>query len=188
MKKVLLAGIVGGIVMFIWGAVVLMVLPSSMGVKALPNDDALIIAMKTSIPEPGIYMFPGIDIDAERTPEQQVAWEQKFKTGPAGIIVYRPIGGEPMPPSQFLTELLADILAALVAAWVLSLVVASYGTKVILTALLGLFAWFTLSLSNWNCYGFPTAYAGGELIDQIGGWFFAGLVMAKMVKGKGDVT
>jgi hypothetical protein len=59
-KKILLASVLGGIAMFIWGAVSHMVLglgESSM--KAMQNEDAVIAVMKENMKESGLYLFPG---------------------------------------------------------------------------------------------------------------------------------
>jgi hypothetical protein len=56
--------------------------------------------------------------------------------------------------------------------------------KVFLSTLLGLFAWLSISVSYWNWYGFTGAFTSAELIDQLGGWFFGGLVLAGMTRRK----
>ena len=43
--------------------------------------------------------------------------EEKYRTGPNGILVYRPQGGEALSPKQLLTQLAVDIVALLAAAW-----------------------------------------------------------------------
>jgi uncharacterized membrane protein len=43
---------------------------------------------------------------------------------------------------------------------------------------MGLFAWLVVSVPYWNWYRFPLDFTLGSLIDNVAGWFLAGLVMA----------
>lgn len=47
---------------------------------------------------------------------------------------------------------------------------------------LGLFAWISISLSYWNWYAFPADFVVAEGIDQVAGWFLAGLAVAKTAR------
>jgi hypothetical protein len=85
-----------------------------------------------------------------------------------------------MSPNQLLIELLSNIAAAIVAAIVLSRVTAGYIARIAICALMGLFAWLSVSVSHWNWYGFSKAFEIAELIDQVGGGLAAGLVLGKM--------
>ncbi len=183
MKRILVPGIVGGIVMFIWGAVSHMALPiGEMGIQSLPNEEPVVAAMKQSIPAAGLYMFPGMASHNEMSKEEQAAWEAKYKAGPTGLLVYHPGGEQAMPPMMLVKELLSNIACALIVAMVLSKVGGTYGSRVVTVALLGLFAWLSVSASQWIWYRFPAAFSIGELIGQVVGWGLAGLAMAKMVK------
>ena len=66
----------------------------------------------------------------------------------------------------------------------MSLTTASFGQRVALVTLLGVFAWLSISVSYWNWYHFPTAYIAGEAIDQVGGWLFGGIVLAAVFRGR----
>jgi hypothetical protein len=61
---------------------------------------------------------------------------------------------------------------------------ASFGQRVALVTLLGVFAWLSISVSYWNWYHFPGAYIAGEAIDQVGGWLFGGIVLAAVYRGR----
>ncbi len=60
MAKILFGGIVGGIVVFLWGFVsnVFFVL-NEYGIKDLPNEAGLAGALKADVPGPGLYSVPG---------------------------------------------------------------------------------------------------------------------------------
>ena len=57
--KILLAGILGGIVMFIWTSVAHIFLPlGEVGISEIPNESAVLSAMQSNIGEQtGLYIF-----------------------------------------------------------------------------------------------------------------------------------
>ena len=60
--KILIGGVVGGIVIFFWGFVSHMLLPlGEMGMQSIPQEEALAAAMKDDVREPGLYFVPGRD-------------------------------------------------------------------------------------------------------------------------------
>jgi hypothetical protein len=183
MLKILLAGVVGGIVVFAWSAFSHMVLPTGeAGIRQIPNEDAVMRAMKESIREPGMYLFPGMDMRKKPTPEEQKAWTEKYIAGPTGLLVYHPTGSSPLSPRQLVTECLSNIAAAILLALVLSSVPASLGRRALFGMLLGTFAWLSITVSYWNWYGFPGSYTWGEGLDQIVGWLLGGLTIAAVFK------
>lgn len=185
--RVIIAGIVGGLILFFWGAFSHMVLPlGEVGIKSMPNEAPVMAAMKSNIPEPGLYFYPGIEGGHSSNEAEQAAWTEKYKAGPNGILVYHPTGGDPMPPSMLITELVSNILASLVAAFVLSMTTWSFFGRVLGSALFGLVAWLSVDASYWNWYGFPTNYFLAQGVDQFVGWLFAGVGLAIFVKGRGQ--
>jgi hypothetical protein len=181
MRRVLLAGLLGGLATFAWSFISHMVLPlGEAGVRTLPNEEAVLADLRGSIPEAGFYIFPLMGDPSKATAEEQAQWAEKYRTGPAGILVYRPAGGEFNFPKLLGIELLTNILAALIAAFILARVAGGYLQRVFIVGALGLFAWFSISISYWNWYGFPASFILAEGIDQLIGWLVAGLAIAKM--------
>jgi len=179
MKRVLLAGILAGIVVFVWSAIDHLVLPvGHMGVKTLPREEAVLSAMRAEIPEGGLYVFPGMDMSHRPSPDEYKAYEAKYVAGPVGILVLTR-GGQPvMTARQLSSELFTDILAGLVAAFVISQTAVPFGRRVLIVMLLGLFGWLSISTSYRIWYGFPTAYVIGEGIDQVVSWLWGGVAIA----------
>ena len=183
MVKVIAGGLAAGIVVFFWGAIAHVVLPiGSMGIRQIPNEDSVIGAIRNTIQEPGFYFFPGMDMSRAPSESEQQAWDAKLKQGPAGVLIIQPQGGEAMSPRQLWTEVATDIVAALLAALLLSQVRGSYWGRVAFVTLLGIFGFVTISVPYWNWYAFPTDFTTAEAIDQILGWFLAGLVLAAIVR------
>ncbi len=182
MKRILLAALGGGILVFVWGAIAHMLIPiGDMGMSTLENEDAVLEAFRSNIPRPGMYFFPGWDWSREMTPEQESTWMEKHRNGPAGLLIYRPKGGEPMPPSMLVSELISNILGAFILALVAASLIGSYIRRALLLSLVGLFAWLAISISAWIWYGYPFAYSVGEGLEVYIGTLLAGLVVAKLV-------
>jgi hypothetical protein len=182
----LLGGLVGGVVIFFWGALAHMTLPlGTMGISRIDpgREVAVLASLKGSIDAPGFYFVPGMDMSRTPTEAEQRAWDEKLAKGPSGVLIVTPNGGEAMSPRQLLTEFGTGILAALVASWLVLNSRAGYWGRVLSVAAMGLFGWISISLPYWNWYHFPTAFTAALLMEEVIGWFLAGLAIAAIVKG-----
>ncbi|RMD91714.1 MAG: hypothetical protein D6814_17875 [Calditrichaeota bacterium] len=195
-KKIFLAGLLAGLGVFVWSSISHIVLPiGEAGIRYLPNESAVVSTLRENLSESGFYFFPGMQIDKTLSAEQQQAaqkaWQEKYRQGPVGILVYHPAGMEPFSITQLLLELLFDIFAAWVAAYLLSNTLGTamgFWRRVLFVALLGLFASFVIDFSYWNWYGFPTSFTLAALSDQVIGWGVAGLILAALIKPQAKAT
>jgi hypothetical protein len=184
MKRVAVAAVLGGLAMFVWGAVSHMLTPlGEAGMRSMPpaGEPAVTGALSANVPDDGMYMFPGMDERARNTDEGREEWMRRYAAGPAGLLIYHPHGGKTMNSQLLGTELLTNILAVAVAAWTATHA-RTFGRRLLLVTAFGLAAWLSIEASYWNWYGFPTNYALAQLIDQVVGFFFAGLVVARIVR------
>jgi hypothetical protein len=184
MKRIILGALAGGLVFFIWSAIIHMSPLGMVGLKSLP--DGAYDSLKSSGLDSGLYFFPGFVKNP--TPAQQKAWQEKLVAGPFGILVYTAAGSAAMAPKQLISEFVSDIVAAFLAACIIALIAAPYLKRVSVVALMGVFGWVSLLLSYWIWYNFPTAYILNEGVVEIVGWFLAGLAIAKIVPGRAAVT
>jgi len=184
MKKVLLPGILGGLLVFIWSAISHMVLPiGAMGLKTIPSsEDAVLIALKSNIQQPGLYFMPGYDMSRKPTEAEQTAFNAKYEAGPTAFLVYHPTGQKPMSPWQLIRQALFNILCGLIAAFIISTTVASLTTRGVMVMLMGLFAWLAFSVPHWNWYRFPAAFTIGEGLDEVIGWLLGGFLIAWLLQ------
>ena len=181
--RVILAAVLGGIVMFAWGAVTHMVLNiDADAFGQIPNEASVAAAMKENIPADGMYFVPGLDMTRHPTEEELATFTAKHREGPTALIVYHQVGGEPMTPMQLGTQFGFCVLTSLLGALILAFASVGFGRGVIISALIGLAGWVSLSLPYWNWYKFPMAFVRSELIDQGVGWVFAGVVMAFILR------
>ena len=183
MTRILLAGVLGGIVIFVWGAVSHMVLGTDeWWLRQIPNEEALMGVMKASLTEPGMYFFPGMDMSHKPSEAEEAAWTERYKVGPTGLLVYHPQGSEPMTPVMLGIELASNIAGALIGAFILAQIAGGFGSRLLVSTMLGFVSWVNISVSYWNWYGFSLTFTAAEALDQTAGWLLAGLVMALIVK------
>jgi len=184
MKKAILAGIVGGIILWVWGFLAWAVLPlHKPSMRNISNEDAVIEVLRTNINVKGVYIFPGMPLDDNQA--SMDTYTQKYMRGPTGMIIYDPQGSDPMMLSQFINGLIILMISAFLAAWFLSRSTAaasSYMARVLFCGMLGIFISFFSHLSAWNWMGFPLDYTTAMMIDAIIGWLLAGLGIAAIVK------
>ena len=183
--RILIAGVIGGIVMFVWGAVTHLTLPSqTFGVNLLQNDQPVMDAMQQSIFEPGMYAFPGIATGSESDPAALELWTERSKAGPVGVIMYKPGGTTPMSPMQLGIELVTNILAALLGAFIAQRIVKGFGRRFLILTLLGPIAWLTVNASYWNWYHFPTDFTVAALVDETLTWMVTAIAISIVLAWK----
>jgi hypothetical protein len=116
--KILLAGILGAVAMFIWTSIAHMALPlGEAGISEIPNEQAVLAAMQSSIGEKsGLYFFPGLGVGPNATrQEKNEAMKQeaaKMASGPSGLLIYnyaRPFAFAKALTIEFATELVEAI-------------------------------------------------------------------------------
>jgi hypothetical protein len=188
--KLIIAAIVGGVLVFVAGFVTHVLLPlGGVGIKSVPEDEAVTTALAQNLKEPGFYMFPGgmetKGLSKEQADAAMKAYEAKYARGPHGVVIYEPGGGQVMSPKQLGSELMGGILAACFAALALSWAAPSlrgYVHRVVFVGVLGIFAGLASNISPMIWYGFPSDYTIATIVDEGIGWFVAGLGMAGIIK------
>jgi hypothetical protein len=188
-KRILVNGLVGGAVLFVWGAFSHMVLPlGEAGMKAIPNEDAVIAVMRDNMKETAVYLFPGFDHSATMTDEQTQAFYRKWEQGPTGFLVYHPDGLPALSPLQLIGELAANIISAMIAAYLLAQALGTlttFGSRALFVFVLGFIPTFVVDASHTIWYGFPVDFTLAAMVDQAVGFGLAGLAMAWMLKRSG---
>jgi hypothetical protein len=183
MVRIVLAAILGGLLMFVWGAASHVVLPFEReALKRMPDEATVLSTLGRDLVAPGMYFFPWTDMSGKATPEQQKAWQQQIASGPSGLLIYKPNGGESMSPRQLVSEFISNVLAAFFGALLLVQLPGGFGRRVLSMAAIGIAAWLSISVSQWTWYGFSTPFLIGDLADQFGGWLLAGIGMAALLK------
>ena len=151
MKRIVIASLVGGFVIFMWGAIAHTAFPlGTMGIRQIPDEGFVVVALRNSVTEKGLYFVPGRDMTKSMTPKEEKDWEEKLKTGPTGLLLVNPAGGEAMSLKQLGTEFATNVVAALVGAFLISRVVGSYFSRAFFSMLVGIPSWLSISRPYWN--------------------------------------
>lgn len=180
--RIVIAGLIGGIVMFVWSAVAHMVLPlGEVGMKVASGQEAAIAALGSAANQgAGVYMLPGMAPEQWADEAARQAFVEKHANSPYAFVVYRPDGN---PALSDMTpnlggQLVCNLAGALLLAWALASVTGGFGRRVAVAIGAGVFAWLAVNVPYWNWYRFPTDFTLAALIEQGVGWGLAGAVMA----------
>jgi len=191
MRRILLAGILGGLTLFVWMFVAHEFLGlGEMGVGEIPNEAVVLSAMRGAIPEAGFYIFPGFGLGPKPTGEQRKEampeYMKKYEQSPHGVLVYHPPSGSFHFGTSLGREFALNVLQALLAAWLLSCAASGrgYASRVGFVAVAGVLAAISTNAEYWNWYEFPANYIAGYMTTQILGFVMAGLVIAALVKNR----
>ena len=188
--RIILAGILGGIAMFIWTSLAHMALPlGKAGVRELPNEEKVFAAMQTGLGDkPGLYLFPGLGVGENPTRQQEneamTRYPEKLANNPSGFLMYHPTGARSLTMGKWLTvEFLTELLEALLAVFLLAQTrITSFGGRVGFVFIVGIVAAIATNVSYWNWYGFPKRYIAAYMFTQIVGFLCVGLVAALVLR------
>jgi hypothetical protein len=188
--KIILAALVGGVVMFLWGFIAHMVLPlGEAGFKTLPHQDAVLPAISAQVKESGLYVFPWPE-SPPGTPmpvneESRKKAQDLFQSAPHGLLLFHTPPAAMLTGGQLGTEFATNCLSSLLAATLVSMALGglgSYSKRVFLVATIGLIAGVAVNIPNWNWYGFPSNFTLAQIAEHVIGFTAAGLAIAAIIK------
>jgi len=190
MGKKLLAAVLGGIAFFLWSFVAHMLTGlGETGIQEIPNEQAVVSSIKGSLPDSGMYAFPGWGLPPTASHSEKMkamqsdAMQAKMKTGPTGIIVYRAGGMGGISLRPMLTELVTNIIQVFLAILLLGQTrIVNFVGRWRFITIAGFLAAISTNISYWNWYGFPGNYTTAYIAVIAVGFAVAGLVAAAIVK------
>jgi hypothetical protein len=189
MIRTLLAGIAGGVAMFVWSSIAHMALPlGEVGVSEIPNESAVLGPMQTSIgARGGLFIFPGFGVSPNASAEQQkAAWanyEEKLKSQPSGILVYNPPGDGGFTVQRLVIEFASETFEAIVLAFILaSIALGGFLPRLAIAGGVGAVAVSSTNVSYFAWYGFPLDYTLAYMTTDFIGYLIAGVVILLIVR------
>jgi len=173
--------VLSGVIVFFMSAAFWMASPHhQMEWKKLPNQDAVLAALRAQPAPPGLYVVPGVNSPAER---KGPAWRAEVERGPIAIITLR-AGGMNNMGAQMFQSLLSNIAISFFCAYVASHAVqpgADYLEVFRLIGTLGFMSYAFASIPDSVWFGKPwsafykqcfDAPAYGCLMGGVFGWLW----------------
>ena len=186
--RILLAGILGGIAMFIWTSIAHMALPlGEAGINEMPNESTVLSAMQSSMGDKtGLYIFPGLGVGKNATRDEKneamKQTQQRIAANPSGILMYHPPGRQFAFGKSLAIEFGTEVLQAILVIWLLTQTrIGSIGGRVGFVLIAGILATITTNVSYWNWYGFPGVYTASYMLIELVGFALVGVVASLML-------
>jgi len=187
--RILVAAVLGGLVIFAWGALAWTVMPHHDATVGVADDEiALSDTLLETLPEtPGhrVYILPSLP---ERGADEAAkeSFTERHEAGPIAMIVVDREGGPVREPMTFVTGFAFNVTAALIASMLLATArLRSYPKRVLFVALLGAFAAIAADMTYMTFLRFPTDWSLAMALDHVAGWSLAGLVIGLVVRPGG---
>ena len=174
----LLGGIVGGLVVFAWGAVSWMALPwHQTSLLRFKNEVAVAKAVRGNAPQAGTYLLLA---EHWRNPTAEQ------KTIPKGFMLFGAVRqGSPTMSSYYLRGLAIEMVAAFLLSWLLlSLKGLTYWGRVRVATTVAVVAWAMVRLPDWNWWGFSMSFTLLAILDLVIGWFLGGVAIAAFTRNR----
>jgi hypothetical protein len=177
MKRIVIAGVLAGLAMFVWESIAHMALPlGEMGISTMPDGEAVRAALAAHLgTAEGLYFYPAMQMGETPTP------------GPWGLLLYHPVWSFSWSVMgwEAMTELVQGLALALLVALA---AVPGFGRRLAIAVLVGIAAAFCTSPSYTIWFGFPEAYTLGQMIVTLGDYIAGGLVVAWLLKPRAVAT
>lgn len=181
-KKVIVAGVLGGLVMMVWMILVNGILGfnSRINMKRIADERVVFETLKHNITEPGRYVC-----NPEVTSEGFPGGEPVFS------ILYGGMGHE-AAGRNMLIQLPFFFIAPIVAAWMLSVTsketLASLPRKVAFVVCIGLLLGVWGHLGNYGIGGYPLASTIALIAHDLALWALVGLVLAWRIRPEAQAS
>ncbi len=177
MKRIVIAGVAGGLVLFIWSLVSWVYIPWHQ-LEKMPGEAQVAQAMRDAEIPSGAYHLPGMVDDPALTDDEKTANEEVFtaahKEGPVATIMYKSGGSSPMGIMTMIMAFILDIVAAGVAAAILTMAAPALGGfvgRVLFVLMLGAYVAVGNNLMDWNWMHYPLKFslqmAGDTLVASL---------------------
>lgn len=184
-KSLLLGSLLGGLAVFVWGAVSWMAIPWHMPtLKSFSDQQAVTAALQANAPATGVYLLPNrapSSASAEEQKRQDAQMQRQWTQGPRAFVAYVQTGsGDSMLP-QMLKGLAFNILAALVLTLlILRSGITGFTAKLVFMTFIAVFAALVTYVPMWNWWGFASDFTWVSMADLIVGWLIGSAVIAKV--------
>ena len=180
--RILLSGLIGGVLIFVVGATNHMAFQLlDRTFHNIPDSPTFSESLKTRGLTPGFYVFPDMPTAAEQNDAAKMTeLNERYKAGPAGMLLIAPTGQDMMTMETLGKELATNTIAALLVSWIISLFGPDigFGRRWLAVVMIGVIGWCSFIASYGIWYRFPHEFVHDELICALLEWSVAGLAIA----------
>ena len=172
--RLILGGVLGGLVAFAWGAVSWMALPWHQSTLQSFKDEAAVArVIQANAPIGGTYLL------APSHGEQRTAEQAGV---PKGLMLFGAVRrAEPNMRTYYIRGLVVQMVGALLLTWLLTMLPGlTYGQRVRVVVMVALIAGALVRLGDWSWWSFSTSFTFIGIADLMITWGLAGLVIAKV--------
>jgi hypothetical protein len=189
-KRLALGSLLGGIVLFVWGAIAWIIIPwPGEPLRAFTNEATVGQAVTANAPRSGNYLLP---IEPKRAPgmsdeQYRAARQAAMDRMTHGPMIFAAVRLEPMGSTSrpLLIQLLTQLVLALMASGLLLQTGRlSYKGRVLFLTTVGVIIFVGGHADEWNWWSFSNAYMLMQFGAIVIGWLLASLVIAAFVRGR----
>ncbi len=176
MLRILIAGLLGGIAMYIWSSVAHVATPlGTLGVSTLPNESVTVDNLASSVGDKGgLFLFP-MNMNASTS----------VAAAPGGFLVYNPKSPMSMQPSNLVLEFVTELVEAILAAWLLAqTALTGFVQRAGFVTVVGVVGAIVTNVPYWNWYTFPLTYTLAQIFVTVVAFLVAGLAIAAYLRPK----
>ena len=182
--RFILAGVLAGVAMFMWGAISHMMLPwHEATMNTFRDEDLVAEVLMKEAPVSGIYIAPMAGmLDEGLTSEQkeqrmQEAWDKGAK-GPNIFMTFQREGKDGMAMPMIL-DFVTLVLMSFLMLWLLAAAPnLTFVGKVLFVTIAGTAGIALVQLEQWIWWSFSTSYALVNIVDSAIRWAVGGAVLA----------
>ena len=188
-SKILKCGIIGGLIVFVWGLISWMILPwHERSLNHFKDEKKVYEVIKENAPESGIYILPNMyayrDGMSRSERNKMIISQQKMMAN--GPVVFASISRDGVGKvmlKPFVISLFIQIVGAGIITWLLlQTKIVVYKKQVEFITVAGLLVGVLGILPAWNWWAYSTSYTAVLIADLVIGWCLAGLAMGKLLK------
>jgi hypothetical protein len=169
--RIIIAGLLGGIAMYIWSSVAHVGTPlATMGINMINNGAALTETVAAGVDHrDGLYVF-----------NKPVG---KTAMGQTGFLVFNTNGPTAMVPANLILEFATEVTETILVAWLLAqTALVGFGARVGFVAVVGAVASIATNIPYWNWYKFPADFTLAAMIVTFVGYVVAGIAIAAVLR------
>lgn len=182
LQKLVKCGVVGGLVLFVWGMISWSILPwHKMHMHKFSNEGSVADVIVENAPESGLYILPNL-MNLKKNSDDYRQAQEKMNKGPFIFASVSLDGAGSNLMGHMIKGLILKIVAASLVTWLLLHTKLNYNKKVGFVTMVGVIIALMATLPYWIWFAFPAGFTVACMFEIVFGWFFAGLVIGKLVK------